>query len=131
MRTTYEERQLKLRYWAGIIHECQNSGQRTIDWLTSKGISKDSYYYWYKLVKNQCFDIAETQMQSTEVVSVSSPAFVELQVPTAPVERQAVPTPMKISSPSAVMHVGNITFDIMDSASAEFIRKLMEVAAHA
>ena len=43
--------QAKLQYWAGMIHDCQHSGLKTKEWLANHGISKDTYYYWYKKVQ--------------------------------------------------------------------------------
>lgn len=44
--------QAKLQYWAGMIHDCQHSGLKTKEWLANHGISKDTYYYWYKKSSN-------------------------------------------------------------------------------
>ena len=69
-------KQAKLQYWAGLIHECQNSGMKKKDWLESKGILKDTYYYWYKKVQEACveaMDLPDT---------LPAPTFVELPAPT-------------------------------------------------
>ena len=51
--------QAKLQYWAWMIHDCQHSGLKTKEWLANHGISKDTYYYWYKKVQTICVEAME------------------------------------------------------------------------
>ena len=51
--------QAKLQYWAGMIHDCQHSDLKTKEWLANHGISKDTYYYWYKKVQTVCVEAME------------------------------------------------------------------------
>ena len=70
--------QAKLQYWAGMIHDCQHSGLKTKEWLANHGISKDTYYYWYKKVQTVCVEAME--MPDT----LSMPEFMSLPVPAEP-----------------------------------------------
>ena len=90
--------QAKLQYWAGIIHDCQHSGLKTKEWLANHGISKDTYYYWYKKVQTICVEAMEIPD------TLSMPEFVSLPVPAEPAN---VPVESAIRSNAIVtMHIG-------------------------
>ena len=44
-------REVRLRQWQEIIHARQESGLTVKDYCESHGITKDSYYYWQRLVR--------------------------------------------------------------------------------
>ena len=44
-------REVRLRQWREIIHARQESGLTVKDYCESHGITKDSYYYWQRLVR--------------------------------------------------------------------------------
>lgn len=116
--------QAKLQYWAGLIHDCQHSNLKKKEWLASHGISKDTYYYWYKKVQAACveaMDIPEN-LTTTE--------FVALPVPVEPVNEPAVASTIS-SSTVVTMHVGKATIDIPETTSIEFIQKLIGALAYA
>lgn len=115
--------QAKLQYWAGMIHDCRHSGLKTKDWLANHGISKDTYYYWYKKVQTICVEAME--MPDT----LSMPEFVSLPVPADPAN---VPVESDIRSNSMVtMHIGKVKIDIPETTSTEFIKKLIGALAYA
>ena len=83
---------------AGMIHDCQHSGLKTKEWLANHGISKDTYYYWYKKVQTVCVEAME--MPDT----LSMPEFMLLPVPAEPAN---VPVESAIRSNAIVtMHIG-------------------------
>ena len=48
-------REQQLCIWMQIISDCQSakaSGMKVKDWLKANNISKDTYYYWYREVKD-------------------------------------------------------------------------------
>ena len=51
MNTKKATKQIRLQYWAGIIKECQESGQKTKDWIVEHNITHDAYYYWLREVR--------------------------------------------------------------------------------
>ena len=102
--------QAKLQYWAGMIHDCRHSGLKTKDWLANHGISKDTYYYWYKKVQTICVEAMEI------LDTLSMPEFVSLPVPTEPAN---VPVESDIKSNSMVtMHIGKAKIDIPETTSS-------------
>lgn len=123
MRKNTRTDQVKLQHWARLIYECQNSGLKKKEWLANRGISKDTYYYWYKKVQTACveaMDIPET-LPATE--------FVALPIPTESVH--TVSNEVIDSKPAVVtMHVGKASVDIPETTSAEFIKKIIGALAY-
>ena len=114
--------QAKLQYWAGMIHDCQHSGLKTKEWLANHGISKDTYYYWYKKIQTICVEAMEIPD------TFSMPEFVSLPVPA---EQANVPVESDIRSNSMVtMHIGKAKIDIPETTSTEFIKKLIGALAY-
>ena len=117
---TYPEWWLKL---AGqVAHWSTDYSLKTKEWLANHGISKDTYYYWYKKVQTICVEAME--MPDT----LSMPEFVSLPVPAEPAN---VPVESAIKSDAIVtMHIGKARIDIPETTSTEFIKKLIGVLAH-
>lgn len=42
MNTKKATKQIRLQYWAGVIKECQESGQKTKDWIVEHYITHDA-----------------------------------------------------------------------------------------
>lgn len=115
--------QAKLYHWAGLIHECQNSGLKKKEWLAQNGISKDTYYYWYKRVQEACVDAMEIPDTLPMTEFVSLPVITES---TMTAEKEPIDT-----IPSVVtVHVGKVTIDIPETTSVEFIQKLIGALAY-
>ena len=107
---------------AGMIHDCQHSGLKTKEWLANHGISKDTYYYWYKKVQTICVEAMEIPD------TLSMPEFVSLPVPAEPAN---VPVESAIRSNAVVtMHIGKAKIDIPETTSTEFIKKLIGALAY-
>ena len=46
----------KLIEWAALIKEQSESGLTIAGWCSQKGVTKDKYFYWKRLVKEACLD---------------------------------------------------------------------------
>ena len=55
MDTRLVAKEKQLESWATIVRECRNSGMKTKDWLAENNISKDQYYYWFRLLREQAY----------------------------------------------------------------------------
>ena len=54
-------REQNLHNWSQIISECQEAkarGTKVRDWLETRGISHDTYYYWYAEVRKELINSA-------------------------------------------------------------------------
>ena len=88
------------------------------DWCRQNNITKANYYYRLKCVRQACLD-AMPDLPT---------GFVELPAPpeTFPVSENTSGVP----SVSAVIHTRNgVSIELYDSASADFIQKLLGVTA--
>ena len=114
MNSVVVKDQYQLSQWAALIKECNESGIKKSEWLRLKGITRDQYYYWRRKVQDR----------SIEAVSAS---FVEVPVSS----QEMVSKADQCSDISAEIRLGNISFMIRDSASPEFLKKLIKAAADA
>ena len=75
MNTKKATKQIRLQYWAGVIKECQESGQKTKDWIVEHNITHDAYYYWLREVKRAALtDIMESTTDfDNKLVEISAP----------------------------------------------------------
>lgn len=72
-QTSLVAQQVRLKQWAEQIRECQNrpEGMDVKTWCTQNNITKTSYYYRLRRVREACLE----QIQNTD------PVFVELPAP--------------------------------------------------
>lgn len=71
--TTNREQQLLT--WTQIISDCQAAkatGTKVKDWLKANNISKDTYYYWYREVKDSYINSSLPEIVPVSEVLTSS-----------------------------------------------------------
>ena len=110
----------RLQQWAAQIQDCQNrpEGMLIDDWCRQNNITKANYYYRLKRVRQACLDVMPDLPAGFVELPVSHD---ELSVP----ENASV-----TSSISAVIHSRNgLAIELYDSASADFLQKLLGVVA--
>ena len=112
----------RLQQWAAQVQDCQNrpEGMLVDDWCRQNNITKANYYYRLKCVRQACLDVMPDLPNG----------FVELPAPpeTLPVHENT----SDAHSLSAVIHTRNgLSIELYDSASADFIQKLLGVVARA
>ena len=118
--------QIRLNQWAQEIQDCQNRPQNmTVDeWCEQHNMKKASYYWRLKRVRQALLE----QMEIPET------GFVELPDPSKPLLPSiAAPEILRNSvSTAAVLHVTEcISIEIKESATADFIKNLLEAVIHA
>lgn len=119
------KRKYKLAEWSRLIQEQKQSGLTIKAWSKAHGISKNTYYYWLKQLRDESIGTALTSITSTSPnpVAVSDNAFVE--IPVNPVQHSEMTSSACGSEPAAVLNVGGIQCGIMPGASREFISNLI------
>lgn len=70
MTTRTETRQFRLAQWRKVFEAKAASGLNAKDFCASNGISKDSYYYWQSLVRQE----ALSQIKQPTLVELKPPA---------------------------------------------------------
>ena len=110
MNTKKATKQIRLQYWAGLITECQESGQKTKDWIVEHNITHDAYYYWLREVRRAALtNVMDSPIDTdNKLVEISAP-MTEL-----PIVEPTYETNSKKSSQNEfmVLRSGNISLDI-------------------
>lgn len=128
----------KLIKWTTLFKEQSDSGLNVKDWCSENGISKDTYYYWKRKVKEA-------------VIDSSSPEIIPISVALAPASttEPVISHGLSNSSPksdscglynlyntpnsSDFIHISSkgICMDISQNVPIESIAKIIEVICHA
>lgn len=117
MDTRLVAKEKQLESWATIVRECRNSGMKTKDWLAENNISKDQYYYWFRLLREQAY-LGET----------NKPANVNQVVK---IECSETLSACTESSDVITINTAKMNINIPCNADVNVIRTVMEVAMSA
>lgn len=103
------QKDLKLQKWASIIAEAKSSGVPLEQWTKEHDIPMSTYWYWHKKVTS------ESPAESVGSQSV----FAEL-------------TPPSVSSSPAIVTLrkGELSAEVSEDISTEFLTKIVKVMAH-
>ena len=102
--------------WAMLIKERMDSGMTIREWCHERNIKESQYYYWLKTLRRKEVEAREQRQQVLP--------FVELP----PVCPEQI---FQLCTAAAVIRKGDITIEVTESASADFIAKVMEAVANA
>ncbi|WP_143321927.1 IS66 family insertion sequence element accessory protein TnpB [Clostridium sp. HBUAS56010] len=105
--------EVRLINWTKLIKECLSSGLSKKQWCSQNQIDEKQFYYWQRRVREEIY--AE---QVSAAPAERSTSFVE------------IPSLSKVKQPkstnvSAQIHVNGCAIEIADSASDEFLRRLL------
>ena len=115
MNSVTVSKQLRLSRGSALVKAAQESGLSIKDWCERNGITKYTYYYWKRKLKDLCLD----QMDIPSFVDISG------ELPSQS------PTPQREPEVSASVILQGLRIDVYESASQAFLRKLMEAAKNA
>ena len=118
-QTSLVAEQVRLRQWAAQIQECQSrpTDMKVETWCSEHGITKVNYYR-LRRVRKACLKACNPE-----------PAFVELPVPASETISSADFLDVK---PAAVLRNSRgLALEIYNHTSADIIRNILEVLAHA
>lgn len=125
-RESMVAKQVRLKQWAKQVQSCNNrpSGMTVDEWCVQNNLTKANYYWRMKQVRIACLNAAEQ----------SGYDFVELPVPVKP------PTELSVINPgtaidgipsAAIIRTGSgLSIELSETASAEFIQKLLGALAY-
>lgn len=88
---------VKLQQWSSIISDCRASGLKVDDYCSEHNISRNSYYYWLRKIKE-----AAIEQSGNIFAEVNQPIVVSAHASTDAV-------PVSISIGDAVVHVADGT----------------------
>ena len=117
---------VRCEQWTAIINECLASGMPKTTWCKANGISDKQFFYWQRILRQEAYQPMESQSASPASSALvpdvkeeksSHPAFVEIR----PVTSEAGSFTFR---PDVIIHSGNLTVEIANTASEELLRKL-------
>lgn len=117
---------VRCEQWTAIINECLASGMPKTTWCKANGISDKQFFYWQRILRQEAYQQMESQNTSPASSALvpdvkeeksSHPAFVEIR----PVTSE---TGSFTFRPDVIIHSGDLTVEIANTASEELLRKL-------
>ena len=119
MDTRSIKRNYQLQQWRKIIQEQTVSGLTIDEFCKQNGLSRNSYFYWLRLVRVDAVNSQQT-----------SAGFVELKLPAPP--NDAVPCITPISAPvqessQLTLSVNGVVIQVTDRTSSDLQARTIEV----
>lgn len=120
MATRTETRQIRLAQWRKIFQQKAKSGLTAKEFCAINNISKDAYYYWQNLVRQEA------------LATVQQPALVELKPPmlrSTPI--QAANRSQSADSTSISIAINGATINVNSDTPKELLSMVLEVVTNA
>lgn len=116
------KRQLSLSQWSDTIKDRNNSGLTVKEYCELNGVSRNAYYYWQRIIRQDLLDQA----------AVTQTSIVEIGIPDKPT---AQPIPFSVGMQSNTedlleMTLNDITLRVTDKTSPELLARTLEVIHH-
>ena len=99
--------------WTGLIQDCLSSGLSKKEWCLQNHVNEKTFYYWQRRIRKDAYENQVIEKPVNHEVG-----FVE--VPSLPKVQESI-----ASSVSAKILVNGCTIEIADSASNEFLNRLL------
>lgn len=125
--------EVRLEQWKHIISEClaRPEGQTAKQWLTEKGISEKTYYYWQRRVRKEAYALAKkgdcSIASATAAIVPDRPQVSFAEMSFHPVSE----TPLNDFVPTAVLRRGGMVLEISNAVSDRLLERILEVTANA
>ena len=118
--------EMRLKNWTHVVEECNNrqQGVTVKQWLHDNDINEKVYYYWLRRVRQAAYDQMKAE-QTGELTFVPNN-----KVSYAEITLTGNASSRTLNAPAAVISAGNISIDISEQASEEFLIRLMRAMKH-
>ena len=101
----------RMEQWRKIIADCQNSGLKVDEWCEQNGVSRNSYYYWLRKIREKA-----CQSVSSELLPVTNEStFAKLELNNI----------QGNSHPAVVLRFGYATIEVMEGTSIETLEAVL------
>ena len=122
----------KLLEWAALFKEQSESGLKVLEWCSSKGISKDTYYYWKHQLKDAYVEASMPEIVPLSLPSTPSPTNSESLLPTPNPSLNSRDLYNSCHSADTIsVFMGDIRIEIGSNAPDDLISKVIGVMRHA
>lgn len=111
-------RQFRIQEWTKIIQDRMQSGLSVVEYCRQNKLSRDAYFYWAKIIKEQALK------------NLPEPRFVEMP---AAVPAQGTPyaLPGISSSSELAIEISGVKITVTDSTSPQLLARTLEVIRNA
>ena len=122
-------REQNLHNWSQIISECQEAkarGTKVRDWLETRGISNDAYYYWYAEVRKELINSAGSIVPIPETIIKSandSNAIVTTDV--------SIPHPQTQTSSFIRIVINDISIEVTNLTNPDTLTNVIKAVRYA
>ncbi|MBP5623832.1 MAG: hypothetical protein J6X36_03090 [Lachnospiraceae bacterium] len=119
-------RQARLNEWAAKFSDQKASGLKVADWCKQNNVSKDTYFYWKRQVKN-----AVISQALPDIVPLAITPAVVPNSSTELVSSDAATCTTCTTGVCAKIHFGEFTVELDVSAPESFIRSVIKAVRYA
>ena len=120
--------EVRLANWKQIIEEChaRPENQSAKQWLSERGISTKSYYYWQRKLRLQAYD----QMKQSQALPTvqEDPAVTFAEIPFS--AKSDIPETDHFH-PAAVIRSGGMAVALSNSVSDGLLARILQEVRHA
>ena len=120
--------EVRLANWKQIIEEChaRPEGQSAKQWLSERGISTKSYYYWQRKLRLQAYDQMKQSQALPTVQEDPAVTFAEI-----PFSAKSDTPETDHFHPTAVIRSGGMTVALSNSVSDGLLARILQEVRHA
>lgn len=110
--------EMRMVNWTKLIQDCLSSGLSKKEWCLQNHVNEKTFYYWQRKIRKEAYeDQAVSKPVNHEAGFVEIPALPKMQESTT-------------TSVSAKILVNGSTIEIVDSASDEFLHRLLRTLSY-
>ena len=124
--------QAMLNEWASRFADQQASGLTVAEWCRQNEISRDSYFYWKRKLKDELITQALPEIVPLNLPDVSAPECKPIiPLPSDDSRTSCTTWPTCTTNSPAKIHIGNVMIELDASASENFITSVIKAVCHA
>ena len=123
MNVRSERRKLAIRQWQEIIRDRNNSGLTIDEYCTQNEISRNAYFYWLRLIREEAL---QSQQETTGFVELTLPAESNNEIPAVTI----IPVPEQETS-QLTLSVNGVIIQVTDNTSPALLARTIEVIKYA
>lgn len=104
----------RAEHWAGLIHECQESGQTVVSWCYEHEINIKSYYYWLRKLRLASLNRAD-----------SLPCTLNSTTDTVAFKKLEVMAPLPDTKAAVIIRMNGATVEVNEGASLQTVQAVL------
>lgn len=128
-------KQVKIRYWLDVIHQCRDSGLTNESWCKQNNVPIKQYYYWLSKIRKMALEDLPRRQNGTREIS-DKQLSAERKISIIP-ENQFVEVPIQIprvtepvlqnAATGITVYMENVRVEIPENTSPELLRMVLQV----